>query len=478
MNIETSMNTTIIETLNTETMNTETMNTETMNTETMNTETAIIETAIIETAIIETAIIKTAITETPTTLTETAINSEKIIIDNFLLNDTNSYVRFPNEDPKKIFSFSTKTLQKIFPNIIPTRIENYSIFDIDVTIDEAKIYKNFLKIFGHQTELSAHDYMEVLYLAEKNSDKKIVEFLYLYIQSQINFQLSCDILDEKYSIQKQYDGLRDIALKIVVKRFESLLSLFNSNTNPNPNIIEYCNAPSYVILEILKHDNLLIDSENSVVYFVMYWINHDKENRKKFFKDFIPYFCFDYMHTNYLLTIFPHVFASLGEDITVYSLPYYTKALTRKWYADSTLSNKRKLIVKDDKIKVVCDFKVDQNFINSLKNNERLYSSTMHTHGYEIFFFFKLVGNKMLSGYLRCITLCQESFNIPVTVELFFVDKNCDNILVLPKIDISFTQNIQGVGEMLIPFESIENQTCNLVRDGALRLKIELTFDK
>ena len=424
---------------------------------------------------------------------ETAIDSEKIMIDNFLLNldDMNSYLRFPGEDPKKIFSFPTKILQKILPNIISTKIGDYDIFDIDVTIDEVQIYKNFLKIFsnGYQTELSAYDYLEVLCLAEKFNNEKIVEFLCAHIQSQIDFPLSCDILDKKFNTLKQCDRLKNIALNKIVKRFESLRIHFNKIINPkhNPHIIEYCNAPSYVILEILKHDNLLIDSENSVVYFVMYWINYDKENRKHFFKDFLPYFCFDFMHTNYLLTIFPHAFGSLGEDIAVYTLPYYTKALierwhTERWHTDSTnkLSHRRKFILNATKIRFVCNFNINQNFIDSLKNNRKMHCNKIYTHGYKIYFFFKLnevEGNKMLSGDLHCLTLCQGSFNIPVTVQLIFVDKNNDNILVLPKLNVSFTQNSVSVGNLIL-FESIENKTCDLVRDGSLRLKIEIIFNK
>ena len=233
-------------------------------------------------------------------------------------NNMDSYICFPNENTKKIYSFPGKILKRILPmkdnifnTITDTIVRCYNIININVTIIEVKVYKNFLKNLasGYQFELSIYDHLEVLCLAEKFSDDRIIEFLYVYIQSQINFQLSCNILEKKFSILKQYDRLKKIALNTIVGKFQSLYIFFSCNTKPldNPAIIEYCNVPYHVILEILKYDKLSIDSENSVVGFVMFWINYDKENTssKTFYHIFVLIVCiviifFQYF-PNYLL---------------------------------------------------------------------------------------------------------------------------------------------------------------------------------
>ena len=418
--------------------------------------------------------------------------SSMLIIDNFFIssNNTNYYIRFPKEDSKKIYKFLRKNLPQNFlmkANVADTIIGSYNILDINVPIDEVKNYKNFLKILAgeYQTEVSTYEHLEVLCFVEKSEDYRLIEFLYSHIQSQINFQLSCDILDKKFNVLRQYDRLKNIALKIVVERFESLLLHFRCSVRKpkyNPFIIEYCKVPSYVILEILKYNDLIIESENSVVFCVMYWINYDRENRKIFFKDFIRYFCFGYMHNNYLITVFPQIFMSLGKDIAVYSFAYYSKVLKERFITNSAilLPQKRKLISRI--MKFMCDYFIDQKFNDDLKNGKRIFSSPMFCHGYIFLFFLKFNEKaKMISGYLLCASFEKFDtvpinynqryfFNIPLFLKIYINDK----IVFGEKIFL--INNELGVGCNLIPIEFIENK-CNLKYNNLLSISLNITFE-
>ena len=194
------------------------------------------------------------------------------------------------------------------------------------------------------------------------------------------------------------------------------------------------------------------------------------------------------MHSNYFLSIFPQLFTSLGKDITAETLPYYSKIFSKKWDINSAQKISNKRLSNTTEVAFVCDYVLDQNAIDSLKKNERLYSTAVHSHGYRFFFFLKLdemETEKILSGYLRCMALWQEPldvptrlFNVPLTLKMIVVDKANNDIANFSETKMIFSCNDKAIGGKIISFESIENRSTNWLCGDSLRILLKLNFTK
>jgi len=177
---------------------------------------------------------------------------------------------------------------------------------------------------------------------------------------------------------------------------------------------EFLNLPTTAIIGWVKSNELVIDSENSVFYFIMLWLLKEgkKEERLPFFPDIIQYIRFNHMRMHYLIDIIPHTYKSLTD-------PNHIALLREK--RNQTLQNHllpkrydhvyshpppRVLLPDIDKVMIKCVFQE----VSKWEDTGKYYSSPVLINGYEFYFFLQrqLVSKPAeplvygMAGFLRC----------------------------------------------------------------------------
>jgi len=250
--------------------------------------------------------------------------------------------------------------------------------------------------------------------------KKLLTFAKVYLENLSNFTVS--------------SKLQLAASAFLVNIFKDIRSVFTGIIEGNrKKKDEFLNLPPQAIIEWVKSNDLSIDSENSVYYFVMLWILKEgkQDERLVYFRRLIEHVRFVHMRLYYLLDIIPSTYKFLKnqEDIDALrekrneALKYIvTKRLTRP------LPPARNLLPDIDKVMIKCVFQEVSNW----ESTGKYYSSPVLINGYEFYFFLQrqLISPNVygMAGFLRCSgTLIPQQHYLPIAYSVSIQTPRNDN---------------------------------------------------
>jgi len=231
---------------------------------------------------------------------------------------------------------------------------------------------------------------------------------------------------EKLSNIKTYDRLPqkllNPACEILINIFKDIRGVFTGlmdEKKERKKKDEFIDLPPYAIIGWLKSDNLIVDSENSVFYFIMLWLlkEEKKAERLDYFSEIIEHIRFIHMRIHYLLDIIPRVYDQLQnpkyvkllrekrqEALNYHSLPDRAKHMRQQ--VKALYPPVRVLLPDTDKVMIKCIFQE----VSKWEPTGKYYSSPVLINGYEFYFFLQrqLVSkpndNEVygMAGFLRC----------------------------------------------------------------------------
>jgi len=171
-----------------------------------------------------------------------------------------------------------------------------------------------------------------------------------------------------------------------VNIFKDIRGVFTGTIDGKKKKDEFLNLPPRAIIAWVKSSSLIIDSENSVFYFVMLWfLKEDKE--KKYIGKIIKHIRFVHMKKQYLLDIIHSAYKYLDEEDSIYLRDGRNEALKfilfPKHPNNKILPGQRVLLPDIDKVMIKCVFQE----VSKWDDSGKYYSSPVLINGYEFYFF-------------------------------------------------------------------------------------------
>jgi len=267
-------------------------------------------------------------------------------------------------------------------------------------------------------------------------NKNIIHYIDLIISIHdipLEIQTIMDLLNlikltEKDKIEKYLDNyvskLIEKANEFILEKFSNIRNLFGSK--------EFLNLPIQTIKIIINNENLIIDSENSVFYFLIMWIDKEFNSRKVYLKELLEYVRFDQMTDHFLLHNVYQIANKYKETEKQIILEKYNEAIQNKLGNKLIIPNQNKRLTYENRFEF--GIKAIYSHVSEWDINERYYTDTVYAHGYEFYFFVRArpnphilstePENHILYGYLRCASSLSQKYYLKIECEFLVELKN------------------------------------------------------
>jgi len=275
--------------------------------------------------------------------------------------------------------------------------------------------------------------VDLLGLSCKFKVKCVQKKCFELLRSQIvSIERACEFIEFSGTIRtySPVEHLIQESIGFLVSKFKYLVQFMNSE--------DYLNLSMNAIVELLKSDEIIVDSENTIFYALIMWIKWNHIERIPLMEHLLYCIRFPLMSKYFLKYIVPHVAHQFPEKLRDQIMEMCSFGLEAKFANQTKFSKDNPVLSKQfiERVPYPCkNLSVNFKFVNmsQMDTTNKIHSEPVFWCGYEFSYFlspFKMTSSETspisdelscyaLAGFLRCTSrLLPHKHYLPVSYSI------------------------------------------------------------
>jgi len=301
--------------------------------------------------------------------------------------------------------------------------------EVAIEVDTPRDIQYFLDVIRciYQVEMESpiHELFDVFILATTYGVDCAIQKCAKLLRTELSLKSVCTALElpEHLESNEHVKELLDISRKHLVEQFGDLHSALQ-----NPEFLELSQK---ALLTILQSDNLApLDSENTVLYAILLWIEH-KQERKKYLETLLPFVRFPQLRKYYLLSV-PLMIKDCSPETSKYVSKLYNEAMEYKvggqeWIKDKLPHTNHKNFLPRPQSINSNPFTMTEKFtgVSKWQVDKPHWSNTYFSNGYSIQFYVCKSAQSfgvylhVFNAFINALDFC-----LPLSFTIYLLHKN------------------------------------------------------